>query len=94
MLAALAPEEPLRNEMRGTLMETLSNLKGPSQPWMMTTWAHDIPWGHLNGTAMLRDGNETWLLLSVCGAAFFAAWAFERCTHWLFPEPKRGWRRG
>lgn len=95
MFRSLAPEELLRTEMRGTLMETLSNLEGPSQPWMMTTWAHDILWGHLNGTAMLRDGNETWLLLSVCGAAFFvAAWAFRALHALAFSRAQEGLAAG
>ncbi len=95
LFRGMAPEELLRTEMRGTLIETLANLEGPSQPWMLTTWAHDLLWGHLSGTHDFRETHAFALLMLVSGSAFFlSAWLFRSLHPYAFSRAQEGLAAG
>jgi ABC-2 type transport system permease protein len=95
LFRGLAPEELLRTEMRGTLIETLANLEGPSSPWMLTTWAQDVLWSHLGATGILQYEHSITLLILACGASFFmATWVFRNLHPYAFSRAQEGLAAG
>ena len=91
LFRGMAPEELLRTEMRGTLIETLANLRGPSSPWMMTTWAHDLMWSHLGATGIQEYKHAQTLLVLSCAVSFFAAaWVFRLLHFYAFSRAQEG----
>ena len=95
LFRGMAPEELLRTEMRGTLIETLSNLRGPSSPWMLTTWTHDLLWSCLGATGIREYENSLILVVLSCGASFFvAAWCFRFLHFYAFSRAQEGLAAG